>query len=95
MAPYRSDSPRVVQRIVFTQYTDSYLLFGDPDRDDDRYWMTLNGRRTGCALPVLLREGWKVKSITALMPAMTGLGGKEKNGQTFVLLEHTLDGSDE
>jgi hypothetical protein len=55
-----------MQRMIFTQGPGSFLMYGDPDCEDDRFWMMVNGVRTGRALPVLLAEGWSIVSVTEL-----------------------------
>lgn len=55
-----------MQRLIFTQGTGSFLMYGDPDCDLDRYWTQVNGARTGQALPVLLSEGWTIVSVHEL-----------------------------
>jgi hypothetical protein len=54
------------QRVIFTNGQNSYLFEGDPEKDDDRFFFIRNGSRQGCALPVLLSEGWTVLSVTGL-----------------------------
>jgi hypothetical protein len=54
------------QRALWTNGRASYLLAGDPERLDARFYTEDDGWRLGCALTVLLAEGWSVVSVTAL-----------------------------
>ena len=43
----------------------SRLLRGDPEFANPDYWYNDKEYRFGIALPALLKEGWKVKKMTA------------------------------
>jgi hypothetical protein len=63
----------VEQRLVYTQRLQSFLFQGDPDRLHERFWLKDDeGKRRGCALPVLLKEGWRIANVC---PAAAGKRG--------------------
>jgi hypothetical protein len=53
-------------RAVFLNGTNSYLMEGDSEKDDERFFFLRNGSRNGCALPVLLGEGWTLLQMIPL-----------------------------
>jgi hypothetical protein len=56
----------VANRVVYTNGQSSFLMEGDPDKDEERYFFLRNQSRVGAALPQLLAEGWVVTSVTSL-----------------------------
>lgn len=56
-----------MQRVVVIKERDSYLLYGDSEEEDDRLFSIDGlGQIHGSALPILVSEGWKIKSITSM-----------------------------
>ena len=53
-------------RAVFINGTNSYLMEGDSEKEDERFFFFRSGARNGCALPVLLAEGWTVLQLSPL-----------------------------
>jgi hypothetical protein len=58
--------PEFEHRVVYTNGTASYLMEGDPEADNDRFFFMRATGRFGAALPQLLAEGWRVVSVTAV-----------------------------
>jgi hypothetical protein len=56
----------MAQRVVCTNGSASYLMDGDPEKDDDRFFFIRDHARIGAALPQLLSEGWVISSVTTL-----------------------------
>ena len=86
----RIENERAMQRVVIINQRDSYLLHGDPEGEDDQFFnIDQLGQIHGTALPVLINEGWKVKSITSMGDSaviLLQMGGedsdeKEKEGE--------------
>jgi hypothetical protein len=71
------------QRAVWTNGWSSYLLPGDPERSDERFYTNEDGARLGRALVVLLAEGWSVVSVT---PLRRQAKSEEDFGCTMILL---------
>jgi hypothetical protein len=85
------DDPSPVQRVVLCTGEDTFLLYGDPDRLDPRYW---DGDpdapdSAGAALPVLLREGWNVEAVHPLSPQSSGKQTTVLVGTALIVLRRT------
>jgi hypothetical protein len=50
------------QRVVCLFGAFSFLMHGDPEEEEARYWKGAKGGE-GQALPVLLAEGWRLVSV--------------------------------
>ena len=62
----------IQQRLVFVQGENSMLLHGDPEHDHPRFRSDVGKASPlggpvihGVALPVLLGEGWQIRSVTS------------------------------
>jgi hypothetical protein len=62
------------QRVVFTDGCSSFLMIGDPEQNAVRY-------PRGQVLPELLKEGWKIVSVTPAANASI------QGGKSFMVLE--------
>ena len=54
------------QRVVYVNGTSSYLLQGDREETEERYFSTYDAGRCGTVLPQLLLDGWRIVSVTAV-----------------------------
>jgi hypothetical protein len=77
------------QRVVYTNGTASYLMEGDPEQNDERFFFTRVQGRLGCALPQLMSEGWQIVSVTAVSRGVSdsSRGANDNFGATLVVLQ--------
>jgi hypothetical protein len=79
----------IQQRMIFTNGWNTYLIPGDPEQDDDRFFVMRSGSRVGGALPQLLSEGWTVVSVTPLVRSANSVN-QDDHGCTLIVLQKTV-----